>query len=45
MTTEAIQILLSMAFGAAFGLIVGFALALIWETTASLEHKHKEKNA
>jgi hypothetical protein len=26
MTTEAIQILLSLAFGAAFGLIVGWAL-------------------
>jgi hypothetical protein len=30
MTTEAIQILLTLAFGAAFGIIVGFALALMW---------------
>ena len=30
MTTEAIQILLTLAFGAAFGIIVGFALAMLW---------------
>jgi hypothetical protein len=27
---EAIQILLLLGFGAAFGIIVGFALALMW---------------
>jgi hypothetical protein len=30
MTNEAIQILLTLAFGAAFGIIVGFALAMLW---------------
>ena len=30
MTTEAIQILLTLGFGAAFGIIVGFALAMLW---------------
>jgi uncharacterized protein involved in exopolysaccharide biosynthesis len=27
---EALQILLLLAFGAAFGIIVGFALAMLW---------------
>jgi NhaP-type Na+/H+ or K+/H+ antiporter len=31
MTTEAIQILLALAFGIAFGLIVGWVLAMLWE--------------
>jgi hypothetical protein len=31
MTNEAIQILLTLAFGIAFGLIVGWVLALMWE--------------
>ena len=31
MTNEAIQVLLTLAFGIAFGIIVGFALALMWE--------------
>jgi hypothetical protein len=31
MSNEALQILLALAFGAAFGLIVGFALALMLE--------------
>jgi hypothetical protein len=30
MTTEAIQVLLTLAFGIAFGLIVGWVLALMW---------------
>ena len=30
MTNEAIQILLLLGFGAAFGIIVGFALAMLW---------------
>jgi hypothetical protein len=31
MTNEAIQVLLTLAFGIAFGLIVGWVLALMWE--------------
>ena len=30
MTNEAIQVLLTLAFGAAFGFIVGWALAMLW---------------
>jgi hypothetical protein len=30
MTTEALQILLSLAFGAAFGFILGCGLTLMW---------------
>jgi hypothetical protein len=30
MNPQAIQVLLTLAFGAAFGIIVGFALALMW---------------
>jgi hypothetical protein len=31
MTNEAIQVLLTLAFGIAFGLIVGWVLTLMWE--------------